>query len=390
MPVRLVRAVVVMVTLVVALLATRDAFAYPWMIREGESACNLCHVDPSGAGLLTSFGRDEGERVLRTHYGAPDPSSHAGNFLLGAVDPPSWLLLGGSFRGAIVGQKVDSTPLTSDVLIMQGDLRAGIVTGHFRAAASAGFVTTDESLASVVGPVVSREHWVGYTVDDDAVLLRAGRINLPYGVRSIEHTLFVRRATRTDLNDTQEHGVAASYTGDLVRAELMGILGNYQISPDEFRNRGYSGYVELVPDPHLAVGASSLLTHAAKDLFYRARNTHLAEGLFVRASPVHPLVILAEADLVLDRPAGGPNANGVATMLQLDVEPLRGLHLIGTGETLSPSGSTTVGSYGGWGSVDWFFLPHTDVRFDYMRRKMAYGPTAVDVTALLAQLHVYL
>jgi hypothetical protein len=39
------------------LLHAADARAHPWMIGEGEPACASCHADPSGAGLLTAYGR---------------------------------------------------------------------------------------------------------------------------------------------------------------------------------------------------------------------------------------------------------------------------------------------------------------------------------------------
>lgn len=107
-----------------------------------------------------------------------------------------------------------------------------------------------------------RRHWLGYAFADDAVLVRAGRMNVPFGVRSIEHTMFVRVATRTDLNETQQYGVAVAYTGELLRGEVMGILGNCQLSPDAYRERGYSAHLELAPLPRAALGVSSLVTHA--------------------------------------------------------------------------------------------------------------------------------
>ena len=47
--------------------------AYPWMIRHGHDGCAQCHMDPSGAGLLTTYGREIGEAELPMRYG-PAPS----------------------------------------------------------------------------------------------------------------------------------------------------------------------------------------------------------------------------------------------------------------------------------------------------------------------------
>jgi hypothetical protein len=358
-------------------------------------------MDPSGAGLLTAYGRESGDDELTMKYrpaAAGDEARRSGP-LWGRLDTPDWLLVGAGFRLAFLDTKVSGAPAgppgspssswSGRPILMQADLRAGVRAGGFRASGTIG-VVSDKSYASVAGNLVSREHWVGYAFDSDAFILRAGRMNLPFGIRSIEHTLWVRQWTQTDINDTQEHGVAFAYNSSKIRGEIMGILGNYQISPDAYRQRGYSATVEAVPVSGLAVGASSLLTHVSEDFRLRVENLHQAHGLFVRASPVVPLVILAEGDLVIDSPKGSTTTKGFATMLQGDVEPLQGLHLILTGETWAPGGTETLTSYGGWAAVDWFCLRQFDVRADFMWRSMAFGAERLDATAFLVQVHLYL
>lgn len=381
--------------LAVSFTAARTASAYTWMIRDGHGSCVACHVDPSGAGLLTAYGRDQGAELLPMQWSAnrdEEAVDRGGRFLGGHVDPPGWLLLGGAFRGAIVATRVSASGQTNtsvDTILMQGDLRAGVRAGGWRASASVGVISND-SYASIAGQLISREHWVGYAFDDDTFTVRAGRMNLPYGLRVIEHDLWVRQATRTDINDQQQHGAAFAYNDHLVRGEVMAVLGNYQISPDAFRERGYSAYLELTPAAGYAVGASSLITHAAEDIVLHAADTRQAHGLFARAAPVTALAVLGEADVTVDNPAGGSHATGVATMLQADVEPVQGLHLIGTGETWRPGGTEPATSYGAWASADWFFGWHADLRLDAIWRSMATGGMRLDATVLLAQLHVYL
>jgi len=287
-----------------------------------------------------------------------------------------------------LAQKVDGSSFGTNLIVMQADLRAAIVSGGFRAYASLGFVNVDGSAASVSGGLVSREHWLGWAFGkDDAFLVRAGRIDLPFGIRQIEHTLFVRQATRTDLNDTQQHGLALSYNEGLFRGEIMGIAGNYQVSPDAYRERGYSAFAELAPLSYAAFGVSSLVTHAQRDLYLRLPNTRQAHGVFARVAPVLPLVLLAEADLVAQ---SAISAAGYATMLQADVEPIQGVHLIATGENLHPGSSHTGTSWSGWLSAGWFFAPHADARFDFVKQSLALGVVNVPATAVMLQMHVYL
>lgn len=46
--------------------------------------------------------------------------------------------------------------------------------------------------------LISRLYWLGV---DRPFLLRAGRTNLPFGGRQVEHTMWVRSSTRTNTND---------------------------------------------------------------------------------------------------------------------------------------------------------------------------------------------
>jgi hypothetical protein len=325
-------------------------------------------------------------------YGQPntDEPDRSSGFLLGAVTPPEWLNVGGSFRGMGLLAKQGSAKITSDFILMQADARAEARVAGFRINASLGFVTSEGSAASVAGSLVSREHYVGYGFADETMLIRAGRINLPFGIRSIEHTLFVRQTTRTDLNDTQQHGVAYSYSGTLIRAELMAILGNYQLRPDVFRERGYSGYAEIAAASWLALGVSSLVTHAKRDIYKATPMTRHAHGVFARVAPLPQLVLLVEGDFVAKAITDAKSQLGYAGMLQVDYEPIQGLHVIATAETYHAGGETTAQSWTAWLGADWFFLPHADLRIDATRGSIAFGTNTISSAAYLAQLHVFL
>src|ERR1700733_14905166 len=94
------RVIGILIFLAVGLCASR-AHAYPWMIRHDHPGCVQCHMDPSGAGLLTAYGREEGENVLPMRYGTPpsdDVMARRATFAWGLLDTPDWLLLGGSLR----------------------------------------------------------------------------------------------------------------------------------------------------------------------------------------------------------------------------------------------------------------------------------------------------
>jgi hypothetical protein len=242
--------------------------------------------------------------------------------------------------------------------------------------------------------LISRSHYIGYDVLPE-LTVRVGRLNLPFGIRIPEHTMWVRQATNTDRESSQEHGLAVAYVGESLRGEIMAIAGNYQMNPDKYRNRGYSGYLEYATGSSTTVGITSLVTTTATD---RATNTdkrtlHQVHGATARAGFGDKVALLAEVDGLFTSRRDA----GYVGFAQLDTEFIQGVHVLLTGEMLDQgyphpdagqaAQARTAGQgkpkVGGWFSVAWFVYSHFDVRFDAIKR------TGEDVQ-LLAQLHVYL
>jgi hypothetical protein len=389
----------------IALLVASNAHAYPWMIRHRYTGCTPCHTDPSGgAGALTEYGRAQSDLLLRMRHepgtDAGEPNGTAG-FLWGAAPLPEQLRLGGDVREAFFSNQVEGAALQQQLITMRADLYGDVRVGRFRAAGSIGYVPQGDLTASITrndtDNLVSREHWLGLELDEDgAWLLRAGRIALPFGVRMIEHTLWARALTRTDIDATQQYGLALAFTRGGLRGEVMGIAGNFQIRPDDFRERGYSGFVEFAPTSTLALGASSLFTRATRDIVYGVTDYRFANGPFVRYAPVEPVVFMAEADWSYQSLTWNGHRSGYAAFVQMDYEPAQGFHVMLTGESMNGGSSGEPSSYDGWFSAVWFFLPHADVRVDTVYTKLGAAPTAgapagyANVTTWLAQLHAFL
>jgi len=99
--------------------------------------------------------------------------------------------------------------------------------------------------------------------------------------------------------------------------------------------------------------------------------------------------LLAEADALLTT----QREPGYVGFAQLDYEITQGLHLMGTGEILDQgydkisAGDRILGNgqpqLGAWGTIDWFCLPHVEVRLDLFSRQN-------DQTTVLGQFHVFL
>ncbi|HEX5100535.1 MAG TPA: hypothetical protein VFV94_13595 [Polyangiaceae bacterium] len=389
----------VAVALLGVFFTTRPAHAYAWMIRHGYSGCPVCHADPSGGETLTAYGRAQSDLLLRTRWDGKSPEEaepgKASNFLWFLETPPS-LLLGGSVRLATTyTDKISVFPMQLDTY---GQLRVGKVLvggglGVIKVPASSPYgrtaqVTTAQGEAY---NLISRTHYVGYDFDGQYTL-RAGRLNLPFGVRIPEHIMWVRQATRTDRESGGQHGVSLAYNAETLRGELMAILGNYQINPDMYRERGYSAFLEVMAGSRAAFGVSSFYTYAKRDRVTLESNiARGAHGVFTRLALADPLALLAEADIMTD----STRSLGFVGFVQADYEVVQGLHGLVTFEWLdqgyakSAQMQNTPRTKGAgqmevapWFSADWFFMPHMDVRADFIVRP--------DNFEILGQFHAFL
>lgn len=397
---RLILPLFAVVTFLLLWLSPGRASAYPWMVRHDYTNCTPCHTDPSGGGLLNVYGRAQSSILLSTNYkgGAVEDPGAFPNFAFGVVPLPDSLDLQGWVRPAYIWSGANDNLRQKNSLLMRADFGAHVNIKGFRASATVGYANERSAPYSQQawvtsnnegGNFVSREHWVGVDLADQTILIRGGRIALPFGQRTLEHNSFTRSETRTDYNQHQQHGIAVAYNNGTIRAEVMGILGNYQVKPDGYRERGYSGYFEYALTPHNTIGVSSLVTYAKTDLGLQTGNLRMAHGPFARVTVAKPLVLLGEFDLVGNKPKNDSSRFGYAGYLQADVETLQGLHVMLTGETLRQAIDDPTTQYGGWFSVWWFALPHVDVRFDAIRRFFMDDARSTNQTYLV-QFHFYL
>jgi hypothetical protein len=267
--------------------------------------------------------------------------------------------------------------------------------GRFRASGTIGWLPYPASAISVTSKdqnnIVAREFWAGWELGDEAGLVRAGRINLPFGLRNVEHTAWIRSATRTDINQDQQYGVSLLLAGETVRGEIMAIAGNYQVKPDDYRERGYSGYLEVMVAPSTALGFSSLVTRADRGLSTGVPTLRQSHGASLRWGILPQLGLLAEADVILQQRLGsGVLEAGAATWTQLDFEPIQGLHLMPAFETWKQPGDANGIATGEWLTLDWFPWSHVELRFDLFIRQQPQSGGSTNSLGALFQVHVLL
>ncbi len=387
---------------VVVVLGALDAAAFPTMVRHGYASCQACHVDPSGGGQLTAYGRAQSDLLVSWHL---DPStmgeeaSPTTGLLWGLVSLPDVVNVSGNVRG---GGLYNTTTTGAGAglrpLVMAADVYATVNVEWFVAHTSVGYGARSVGPAVVVSPksgpdnaLIAREFWAGARFVDDQLTVRAGRIPLPFGLRNNEHTSLVRSLTRTDTNVQQQTGISVSWNSEHWRGELMGIAGNSKIRPDACRERGAVGFFEWAFAPELTLGASSLVTWANADLDTGLPLLRQSHGLFGRYAPTPWLALLGEVDAVVNGTAANEWGAGAVGWLQADIEPIQGIHIIPALEAAHIDETLALPTMGGWLSLSWFALPHTELRLDGIYRQVSIkGQDSVGSVTALAQVHFFL
>jgi hypothetical protein len=373
------------------------------MIKYGFSKCSTCHTDPTGGETLNQLGRLQSQQLLS--FGAAEADAElasSSRFLFGALEEPGSLRLGGSYRHMLLYTAADGqTAAELRNFPMQADVYGSARFGDLMLGLSLGVARGIEGTAHVRGAQInqetgdgwialSRSHYIGLWLEAQT-LLRVGRLNLPFGVRVPEHVLWAREATRTDRESDQQHGASLTYSGGSLRADAMFIIGNFQVNPDRFRERGFCVSFEYLFAPTVAVGVSGLLTRAEDDRLTREqRAIRYAQGLNTRLGLSRKLSVLGEADVIKEK----GRSFGYVGFVQPDYEPIQGFHVMLTGEVLNPgqlqldddiaqqAADSVTTRYGLWGSLMWYFATHFDLRVDVVSRQEA--PLAVQT-----QLHFY-
>jgi hypothetical protein len=241
----------VLLLVIVAVLAftTGRADAYPQFQLSQDQTCSGCHISPTGGGLLTENGMTTIE--VMSKFGT-DPA-----FLNGLVDPPDWLLLGGDIRA--MGGWLHAPQDYLWAFPMQGELYAAAQKNNFTLYVNAGIRPAQEGNETWTR-VWSREHYLMWQQEAGSpfgAFVRAGMFMPVFGLRLVEHPLYVRRYGGTELF-SETYAASASIIKPKFEAHVTGWVENPLIDPVR-QNNGGAAYAEVRLDEKTQVGVGGML-----------------------------------------------------------------------------------------------------------------------------------
>jgi hypothetical protein len=366
------------------------AWAYPqWQLTSGATRCNQCHYAPGGGGLINGYGRDAAGDELSL-------VESNGAFLHGVVRLPSWLAIGGDFRGAFVANDVqDPSGTALAIFPMQADLRARAAFGKgFSFAASAGLrgqvrnpneIVPDQNFQPVsTSELISREHYLMWQPEAVGPYVRAGRFYAPFGLRFAEHILYINRDLGFDeLEET--YNVSGGFIYDKWELHMSLFAPDFvrHIGSDE---KGAAAYFERrLADDKLALGAQGRLSFAPGVTKYTVGGVG---KLYIERLRSMLLAELDGVEMVFDDPAVDARvqvvgAGGVAVL------PMRGLIVTLLGERSQQDVQVSDAAWtAATALVNWFPMAHLEAQL--MGRLQFPSGTGEVARTLFLQLHYYL
>ena len=216
------------------------AAAFPSNIRFGYNSCSACHVDVTGGGLLTPYGRMASGEIMSTWGG----KTEAG-LLNGLLSTSDALDLGGDFQHVSI-----STKDYERAFVMQREVQVGVnYKRRFFLTVTSGLYGEEPKETEM------RKAYVQVNAFDNWTL-KVGRFFPAFGIMSNEH-LYIYRS-RYFNQGTETYNAELMYRGryfELVAAKVFG-------KPNDFVNgqligkEGFSGRASWLPMKTVNVGLS--------------------------------------------------------------------------------------------------------------------------------------
>jgi hypothetical protein len=228
--------------------------AYPQYIVKGYTNCASCHYSPTGGGLPNSYGyatqsatfpdsiKSKFLEDVRSKLQKNDVTGYKDD---GTIPQFQWdigldarLLVLAAYsgddeieEGGGEGGSASKTPMAIPMLFEVGGVLA------YGPWITFGNITPRKSGASSrPDTIFSREHWVGRKLGQTS-MLRMGRMVLPFGIRTPDHTLYTRRDFGFD-KWGQSYGIEWDYYSERWMISTAAFAGDLILEPSELQQRG--------------------------------------------------------------------------------------------------------------------------------------------------------
>ncbi len=346
--------------------AIPSAVALPRYTARYEQKCALCHVNPSGGGLRTSYAA---QKLIPEEIAWLRSKPEA----LAEIETKisKQILIGADFRTFYVGGNIEEAHL--NFFQMQSDLYLAFqpdprVTLYYDRAASGGY----ETFA------------LGYL--RPTLYVKAGRFVPSYGLKFDDHTMFVRSELGFMPPSNSDVGLEAGFSHGSFDIQAAVVNGNPGSTLDN--DTKVAGVVNAVYRRRLGpVGAALGASGYRHPTRQRDTNRHGFYGYLTW----NKLTWLGEVDLEHSKDPGAPAVNRVVTSQEWSYLVHRGLEVKATYDFYDPNRQHEFGAKSRFGGGV-YAMPYSYLALEALVRKVDYDNGVAyggqDFTETLLQLHL--
>jgi hypothetical protein len=316
--------------ILISLLGSEPATAYPEFIGYKYASCITCHYNGQGNGPLNDYGRAlwASEIAGRAFAGKrTDEQLGESSGFFGSAQMPWWLRPGLKARNLIYRPDPPGSE-GERVILMQAEVNAAIFFDQeqkFTFVGSYGHAPVPKRLENSgedVDEWISREHYFRWQKSENWWVF-LGMMDKAYGTRIVNHTAYSRNRTGLAMND-QTHGMMLQYIQPTYEVTTHLYAGN-MFQDADVRTKGASFMYDQEIAEAWRVGGSFM--YQLNDYV-----TNQRLGIHTRRGFGHGNSLLGEIGLINNVPDTGDAVLGYYMFSEAMQRLFRGYHLFVSGQ----------------------------------------------------------
>lgn len=363
--------------LTLLILMASPALALPEAARWGHFSCISCHVNPAGAGVLTSYGRIfAAEKLSSGAYEREEDPLH------GLVPVSDRWLLGGDVRSVFMKRK---EPAFEEFWTMQADLEGGARFGSYWSTVAVGMKPR--------GPASEEPHEFAlrsFSLRADLwkqrVLARGGLFMPRFGLNLSDHTAYVRIASGLNPEDEQTQ-IELSFQSDHVEAVGAAMFPlEFSDREDKAKFGGLMSLSSYWARQRLNLGV--MYTKLKLDDSIQYFTAFNISGVLTLTQDLYGMFETAYVQNFLSTTSSDTKTTGLATFSTFNAEVLKGFVGFVRYEYWDRDLSTKNSSRGRWGTgFQWYPRPHWQTEWRVSRAVVNASKSIQDQVDII--LHYY-